>query len=612
MAALVPTLYQRSVLSLPEEINLLLEGGRGSGKLLDLFTNIPTPNGWVLLKDLKIGDRVLDEHGFPCTIRGVFDGLPGKAYRLHFSDGTHIDACADHQWVTWTLREALAEEEDFIPRDWARKPSITTQAIVDTIDDRHLIPTSDYLDQILVCWGIQHKGDRLIVKAEVIPPVPMRCLTVDSPNHMYLAGDGMIPTHNSVAIQLILLMHAERWGPLCKAIYIRETYASLQQIESDFHALVESSYGPGVVGHNKTEGMFTFPNGAVVQFGQLQDQSHYSKFQGQSFTLIVVDEYGLIKEPKWINLLFSNIRGPKKVPKRIVLAANPGGPQHGTLHYDWIAKAPAWNMYDRDGETWINCPGTYKDNPNLDQEAYLRKLKAACGNDEELFRAWQSGDWNISRGAYFAGCLDERVHMLSNQQWPIRKLTKDWIPFIGGDWGSGAPSVFFVAAESPGIDGFPKGSLILCDELATHEVNDLSVGLHWPPSKLAEGIKDLCKPWDCPPEGVGDDAMGLEESLLNVLAEYGVFLRKPKKERISGWQAMRNLLTNAKEKNGKPGLWISERCKYFWRTAPFIQRDPKRPEDVDTHGNDHGIDAARYCCLNMNQKIIQSTTTGMY
>lgn len=38
---------------------------------------------------------------------------------------------------------------------------------------------------------------RMITSVEPISPVPMRCITVDSPNHMYLVGEGMIPTHNT-------------------------------------------------------------------------------------------------------------------------------------------------------------------------------------------------------------------------------------------------------------------------------------------------------------------------------------------------------------------------------------------------------------------------------
>jgi phage terminase large subunit-like protein len=38
---------------------------------------------------------------------------------------------------------------------------------------------------------------RMVVSAEPIPLQPMRCITVDSPNSMYLVSEGMIPTHNT-------------------------------------------------------------------------------------------------------------------------------------------------------------------------------------------------------------------------------------------------------------------------------------------------------------------------------------------------------------------------------------------------------------------------------
>lgn len=38
---------------------------------------------------------------------------------------------------------------------------------------------------------------RRIVAVEPVPTVPVRCLTVDSPNHLFLAGRAMVPTHNT-------------------------------------------------------------------------------------------------------------------------------------------------------------------------------------------------------------------------------------------------------------------------------------------------------------------------------------------------------------------------------------------------------------------------------
>ncbi|MGI5195645.1 hypothetical protein ACQEVY_18680 [Streptomyces sp. CA-288835] len=146
----------------------LLLTGRDWGKILAVNTLIPTPGGWKKNGELRVGDQVFDEFGRPCTMMAVFDAVPDCAYRLHFSDGTTIDACADHQWVTWdsAARKALnrsAGTDGQFPEDWPswRAPGrwgngrsdgrgprvVTTQEIVDTItvgkrgDTNHAVPT---------------------------------------------------------------------------------------------------------------------------------------------------------------------------------------------------------------------------------------------------------------------------------------------------------------------------------------------------------------------------------------------------------------------------------------------------------------------------------------
>jgi hypothetical protein len=37
----------------------------------------------------------------------------------------------------------------------------------------------------------------VITSVNSIPTIPVRCIEVDSPSHLYLAGEGMVPTHNT-------------------------------------------------------------------------------------------------------------------------------------------------------------------------------------------------------------------------------------------------------------------------------------------------------------------------------------------------------------------------------------------------------------------------------
>lgn len=145
--------------------------GRGFGKLGCVETRVPTPAGWRRLGDLNIGDRVFDEAGKPCAILNTFDDTPEVAYRLTFSDGTHIDCCGDHQWVTWTHRDRkqyLRKRPgvtDF-PANWPAHVDLnergdpsgpevrTTQDIVDTL--RQNTARGDLNHCIPVCGELQY------------------------------------------------------------------------------------------------------------------------------------------------------------------------------------------------------------------------------------------------------------------------------------------------------------------------------------------------------------------------------------------------------------------------------------------------------------------------
>src|SRR5574343_716130 len=104
---------------------LIFRAGRGFGKLLTLVSEIPTPDGWTTMRDIKPGDRVFDENGKQCTVTFVSNiEIPKRAYRFKFSDGTYIESGGEHQWVTWTHAERKAflrspyEDATRFPPEW--------------------------------------------------------------------------------------------------------------------------------------------------------------------------------------------------------------------------------------------------------------------------------------------------------------------------------------------------------------------------------------------------------------------------------------------------------------------------------------------------------------
>ena len=158
--------------------------------------------------------------------------------------------------------------------------------------------------------------------------------------------------------------------------------------------------------------------------------------------------------------------------------------------------------------------------------------------------------------------------------------------------------------------------MILVDELATALPDRPNIGNGWTVPILAEEIVAMCKRWGIRAEGVADDAIFAKGghgsgSIADEFKRCGVFFWPAKKaDRITGWTTMRRLLADAR-KPDVPGLYISRNCEYFWQTVPYLGRDIKRVEDVDSHGPDHAADAVRYGCLRLRHELMRMQLAGV-
>jgi deoxycytidine triphosphate deaminase len=81
---------------LPDDLVARLEG-----KALALDTPVPTTEGWKTMGDLRPGDLVFDEDGFPTVVLNATPPMIGRPCReVVFSDGTSVIADRDHLWRT--------------------------------------------------------------------------------------------------------------------------------------------------------------------------------------------------------------------------------------------------------------------------------------------------------------------------------------------------------------------------------------------------------------------------------------------------------------------------------------------------------------------------------
>jgi hypothetical protein len=451
-----------------------------------------------------------------------------------------------------------------------------------------------------------------------LSPFQQRVLRVPEAFDLFLGGGR--GGAKSYALALLALRHVEQYGARARVLYLRRSHRGC----ADFISLCFDLFGP-IYGTalRFNDGLFRFPNGGTLEVNQLETPSEYSKYHGRSFTLLLIDEAGQFPTPELLDRLRSNLRGPRGLPIRCVLAANPSDAGHHWLAARFVFRAAPWQPFleASSGRTFIYAPSTYIDNPFIDQDAYRRQLEASCPSDPALLKSWILGDWSVARGAYFAAVLDESRNAVA--RWPEipRHRGARWPTYLAHDFGSSAPSVTYIVARSPGATGpdgkwYARGSLVLIDELATNEPGNVSKGMGYTVPVLAEHLKEMCARWKVPPDGCADDAIFAKSghgagSISDEFRAAGVYFYPAKKnDRISGWQTMRRLLQDA-GKPDVPGLYVARHCEYFWATVPYLGRDPRRVEDVDSRGPDHAADAVRYGCLWESRTMQRVALSGL-
>ncbi|MFP5252420.1 MAG: replicative DNA helicase [Actinomycetes bacterium] len=140
------------------------------GKALALDTPLPTPSGWTTMGEVRLGDELCAADGKPTRVVAATEVMTDRpCYEVTFSDGSVIVADAQHQWLTETPLEA---------------PRVRTTEALALAADPHAVRMPD--------------GEAVKIESVLrVSSVPVRCVEVDNPDHLYLAGPTAIPTHNS-------------------------------------------------------------------------------------------------------------------------------------------------------------------------------------------------------------------------------------------------------------------------------------------------------------------------------------------------------------------------------------------------------------------------------
>jgi hypothetical protein len=153
------------------------------------------------------------------------------------------------------------------------------------------------------------------------------------------------------------------------------------------------------------------------------------------------------------------------------------------------------------------------------------------------------------------------------------------------DWGFNAPGVVLWWAH------VGDGHWHIVRELKfQHETAD-TVAQRWKGVMQELGIKKVSYV-AADPSMWAKTGHGRGESIAETLIRQGLPMLRGDNDRKNGWQRCHELLRLAPD--GRPWVTVDRTCVYGLRSLPAQVSDKKDPDDVNTSGDDHWVDAWRY------------------
>lgn len=402
--------------------------------------------------------------------------------------------------------------------------------------------------------------------------------------------------------------------PGIKLLIVRRTFPELvnnhiNQLRDELHGLAK---------YNKTEKVFTFPNGSTIKFGYCNADKDLDQYQGAEYDVIFLDEATQLQE-MWIKKISACVRGVNEFPKRIYYTCNPGGASHGYFKRLFIDK-----RYEagEDPEDYAFIQALVTDNKALmaSQPDYIKQLEAL---PPKLREAWLYGRWDIFEGQFFEDfrltpdpqkCAEAGISVedaLTQHRWThvIEPFDlnvgacRGWNimrsydfgynkPFSLGYWAVDYDGTLYRILEVYGCTQTPDEGVKWSPDEQFRRIRELEQEHPWLKGrKIVDSVADPAI-WDC----------SRGESVAETAARYGIYFSPGDNNRIPGWMQVHYRLQF--DQNGYSRMYVFNNCKAFIRTMPLMMYSETKPEDLDTKLEDHCPDEVRYMCMSRPVKPI--------
>ena len=396
--------------------------------------------------------------------------------------------------------------------------------------------------------------------------------------------------------------------PHYKGLILRKTYPQLAELIDKSLNYYPRAF-PGAK-YNDSKHTWRFPSGAQIVFGSMQHSKDKQNYQGKAYDFIAFDELTHFTWEEYSYLFSRNRANGPGTRCYIRASANPGGIGHGWVKERFItAGAPLHTLWEKnaillpDGsehKTWhsrVFIPAKVTDNEILMRNSpeYLARLATL---PEAERKALLDGNWDSYSGQYFTEWRDDPSHYADRRfthvidpfdvpaGWRIYR-SFDWgynKPFSCGWWALDYDGVAYRILELYGCTGTPNTGVRWTPQQVFAEIHRIECEHPFLRGKQITGVAD--------PAIFASDG---GESIAEAGSRCGVYFSPGDHQRIPGWMQMHHRL--AFDENGQAMMYIFRNCKAFIRTVPALIYDERKVEDLDTEGEDHVADEARYFCM---------------
>ena len=383
-----------------------------------------------------------------------------------------------------------------------------------------------------------------------------------------------------------------------RGLLLRRTLDELTELIDKSRQLYTKAF-PGAK-FRESKSTWHFPSGATIWFTYLDRDKDVTRFQGQAFNWIGIDEITQYPTPYVWDYLRSRLRSTDpELQENLYMrcTANPGG-----VGGWWVKKMyiegtpenkafPAFDIDTRKTFVWPSghekagqplffrkfVPARLTDNPHLmadgQYEAMLRSLP-----DVERKRLLE-GDWDVAEGAAF--------HEFSRTKHVVEPfdLPTNWPRIRAADYGYSAPSCVLWGA----IDW--DNNIWVYRELYAK---------HLTAEQLADRILEAEQIDPLPHYTVLDSSCwnktGFGPSIAEVMMRQGVRWTPSDRNRIQGKMEIHRRLADDPYTK-EPRVRFFSTCQNIVKQVAGIPLSKTNSEDVDTKAEDHAYDALRYMMM---------------